>query len=450
MPARGHKPLQGIRVIVAGAGLSGLVAARALASQGASVRIVEARNRVGGRVWTYREAPFAPFHIELGGEFIDKGHKAIRRLCRDLDVPLVRVLRRGFGFAFEQRGRVRVLPSQAALWSRMAEALSPATRALTLADRAWSSTTAAAIARRSWRDLLVAADVEPSLQALATAMRGFFLADPEDLSALVAVEQILDGVDPGQVYRIDGGGDRLLEALTKEAPFHIDLRHVVRAVAQHGKTVSVTIEGPNGRRATAKADYLVSAVPVPLLLEWTITPELPESQRRAFEAVRYGPVTKVLLRFSARWWRQPGRPRAFSTNLPIGALWEAAEDQKKAALMTLLAGGQASAEISEILDREGAAGIKRRLRWLAGGPRETPQLHAVRWENDPWSRGGYAYFGPAFDPGLRDLLSRGWGRVLIAGAHSSRAFQGYMNGAVESGLRAAREVGQIEGGGGLV
>jgi monoamine oxidase len=129
MPDPRQGPLRGVRVIVAGAGLSGLVAARGLVRRGAVVRIFEARDRTGGRVWTHREAPFAPFHVELGGELIDREHQAIRSLARHLDLELVRVLRRGFGAALEQRGRVRVFSSQTILWKGLADSQKPAAKA---------------------------------------------------------------------------------------------------------------------------------------------------------------------------------------------------------------------------------------------------------------------------------------------------------------------------------
>jgi monoamine oxidase len=67
-------------------------------------------------------------------------------------------------------------------------------------------------------------------------------------------------------------------------------------------------------------------------------------------------------------------------------------------------------------------------------------MHAVSWEHDPWARGAYAFFGPGFDPALRPMLARAAGRVFFAGCHTSRAYQGYMNGAVESGQRVASEI----------
>ena len=357
----------------------------------------------------------------------------------------MRVLRRGFGAAIENRGRVRVFPTQEPFWGSLSEILNPAAHVFEEAGRKWGSTAAAAIASRSFREMLEEADAEPRVQAQATALRGLYLADPEDLSALVVVEQVADG-NPGRepIYRVEGGADRLVYALQEDSGCRVDLRHVVRSVEQDDAAVAVSIEGPGGRRATAKAEYLISTVPAPIVLDWSFSPGLSDVQRLAFESLSYGPATKVVMRFSKRWWRRPGRPRAFGTNLPIGAVWESGEEQSKAALMTLLAGGTASASLKAILSKDGVSGVTTRLRWLGGSVREKPEFVTVSWEDDPWSRGGYAVFGPAFDPGLRDALARGAGRVLFAGSHTSRDFQGYMNGAVESGLRAADEVASLE------
>ena len=93
--------------------------------------------------------------------------------------------------------------------------------------------------------------------------------------------------------------------------------------------------------------------------------------------------------------------------------------------------------------RDGIAGVTTRLRWLGGRVREKPDYVSVSWEDEPWSRGAYGVFGPGFDPALRDLLGRGTARIVFAGDHTSREFQGYMNGAVESGLRAASEISHL-------
>ena len=106
----------------------------------------------------------------------------------------------------------------------------------------------------------------------------------------------------------------------------------------------------------------------------------------------------------------------------------------------LLAGGGASAASQEILAREGPQGLADALDWL-GSKRATPVAsRQIVWENDPLARGGYAYFDPGFDPSLRAWLARPCGRLFFAGEHTSVKWQGYMNGAVESGRRAAAEI----------
>jgi monoamine oxidase len=106
----------------------------------------------------------------------------------------------------------------------------------------------------------------------------------------------------------------------------------------------------------------------------------------------------------------------------------------------LMAGGQASEDSQKIIEQEGVEGLLPSLEWLKPGSAALLRSHVVTWEDDPWAQGGYAYFDPAFDPVSRPWLARPHGRILFAGEHTSIKWQGYMNGAVESGLRAAAEV----------
>jgi monoamine oxidase len=95
--------------------------------------------------------------------------------------------------------------------------------------------------------------------------------------------------------------------------------------------------------------------------------------------------------------------------------------------------------VRDLLEREGLEGLAKRLEWL-GSPSRPLATRVITWEDDPWARGGYAYFDPGFDPAWRDLLARPHGRIVFAGEHTSLRWQGYMNGAVESGQRAAAEI----------
>jgi monoamine oxidase len=428
--------------MVVGAGLAGLVSARALTRRGADVTVFEARDRIGGRVWTLRDGAFPPLHAEAGGEFIDADHEAIISLARRLDVPLRRVLRAGFGLALSLDGRIRVSSSQATLWQQLQRALGPAITAFEASGCDRTSGVALDLARLTVTDLIDRARANASVRGLAEALRCYFLADPDRLSALVVVEQASESGSLGRqkMFRVEGGNDRLLDAIVRDARISIRLRHNVAAVHQDAERVRLLVEDGHGRRAGVEADYVVSTVPLPVLLEWSFTPAIPEPQRLAFERLSSGPATKVFLRSETPWWRRAGRPNAFGTNLPVGAVWESCEEVHGGSDLTLLAGGSASAQLRTLVEREGVPGIMGQLRWL-GRPVRLPSLaRVVDWEADPWARGGYAVFGPEFDLVDAPLLRRPFGRLFFAGEHTSENWQGFMNGAVESGLRVASDL----------
>ncbi len=428
-----------------GAGLSGLVAARELSRGGADVIVLEARERLGGRVWTIRSDAFDGSPLEAGGEFIDGEHAAIRRLARDLNLDVVRVVRGGFGLALERNGRVRVHGSQRSIWRDFKRALSKDAAAFKDVDCDWGSSIAAAIAGRSLDELLKLRGATADVLAMARALRGFFLADSDQLSALIGVELSMEDANPSHVprFRISGGNDQLVVGLTRGTDMKLLGRHAVRGVRQAAEQVQVLVESPDGAIDHAFADYAVITVPPPVLLTWEFDPALPDDQRRAFAALSYGGATKAFVRFAAPWWRRANRPRAFGTNLPTGAVWEATQRASEPSVLTLLAGGGASAELQDLLTREGIGGVIARLNWL-GAPAHIDASEEICWDRDPWSRGGYALFSPAFHPAWRSALGRAFGRVIFAGDHTSREWQGYMNGAVESGQRAAKELIALE------
>jgi monoamine oxidase len=171
---------------------------------------------------------------------------------------------------------------------------------------------------------------------------------------------------------------------------------------------------------------------------------IPERQRDAYAHLRYGAATRLAVQFQRRFWRKAGRPNAFGSDQDTGAIWDANEQQPgPAGILSFLAGGRASVGLQRQLDAgHGLESIVNGLDWL-GAPPKVLASQSVSWELDPWARGGYAYFDPSYDPRWRDLLAQPAGRIVFAGEHTSIRWQGYMNGAVESGQRAAAEVRAI-------
>lgn len=435
-------------MVVAGAGLAGLAAAHQLMRSGAEVTVVDSRDRVGGRVHTIREPFTERQHAEAGGDMIDEAHHALRSLADELGLSLVRILRGGFGYARQDtKGRIRIVHRGAAKgWDRLSDRLDPLTRPYRLAEQRWDSPIVASLARRSVAQWLDHERADDELRVTATGLRGFFLADPDQLSLVALVDQfsVADEPAPGAMYRIAGGNDRLAAALARRLGNRIKLATEVVAVSHRGRTVRVSVK--QARTASQlTADFMVLALPATTLRRVPITPSLPPRQHEAIARLKYGAATKTLLQFSKRFWRLPGRPRAFGTPLPIGALWEANEEQRgHAGILALLAGGGASAATQTLVAHGGIPALGSALDWLGSARARILASRQIVWESDPWSRGGYAFFDPAFEPGLREWLAKPFGRLFFAGEHTSVRWQGYMNGAVESGLRAAAEIEAVQ------
>jgi monoamine oxidase len=444
--------LSGVTVLVAGAGLAGLAAAHDLVSFGAAVTVVDARDRVGGRVWTIREGFSELQHGEAGGDLIDEGHQAIHALAAELGLELRRILASGWAYARpDAHGHPRIVRRGIARgWERLAKAVADLADRYRLADRRWDSPIAAAIARKSVAQWLADIRADEELRQTAAGLRGFFLADPEELSLLALVDQFSanDQPVPGRMYRIEGGNDRLAAALAARLGQRLRLGTELVAVSQRGQRVRASLRDRR-RVAQVQSDYLVFAVPATTLRHVPITPALPASQHEAIARLRYGRATKTLLQFSRRFWRVPGRPRAFGTALPIGAVWDGNEEQRgRGGILALLAGGSASEATREIVAHEGVPALARSLDWLGSKRGELTAARQIVWEDDPWAGGGYAFFDAGFDPILREALARPFGRLFFAGEHTSIEWQGYMNGAVASGRRAAAEVGAVHALGG--
>jgi monoamine oxidase len=440
-----RRDLAGVSVIVGGAGLAGLAAARELEARGAAVTVVEARARVGGRVWTLRDQFAARQHAEAGADLIEEEQEHVLGLAKALGLETSRILRDGFGFyGPDAHGRRRIHRGLSAV-AQSGKYLAPLVKDFKIAEERWDSAVGAAIAKRSVMSWLDEAGVPKRQKAAMRGLRGFFLADPEDLSLLPLVEQFAESGPPGRTkfFRITGGNDRLATAIVKRLRGALLLSTVVRRVVQHDGRVTVTIEALGKPHTEISAEYFVCALPASTARGVLFEPALPEPQQDAIGHLRYGCATRLLLQFDRRFWRRRGRPLAFGTDLDTGALWDGNEHQKgPEGILSFLAGGNASRALQDIVRAEGERGVIDRIAWL-GRPARLLASQMIVWDHDPLARGGYAYFDPSFDPLWRAWLARPAGRVVFAGEHTSIKYQGYMNGAVETGLRAAAEISAL-------
>ena len=190
------------------------------------------------------------------------------------------------------------------------------------------------------------------------------------------------------------------------------------------------------------ADYLVLAMPASLLRRVPILPALPTPQHQAIASLGIRPrdedaaAVRSPLLASAR---QAARVRfAAAVRRAVGSQRRAGGEARH----PVAPGWRRREQATQADDRRRTASSDSpaACRGWAMQPAAPVASRQIVWESDPFARGGYAFFGPSFDPALREWLARPAGRLFFAGEHTSLKWQGYMNGAVESGRRAALEV----------
>jgi monoamine oxidase len=391
-----------MRVIVVGAGFAGLAAADALVRAGAEVDVLEARDRVGGRVWS---VPFAGGAIERGAEFILPHDRTVLATAERLGLALVRKGTR-YGNR-EPRGGEPVTREQvaAALQRIGSEPLASGAGVLP--------------------DALAAYGLEPgvaeAIQARIEVSSGY-PADDLDAGALSEGAASFGDFD---THTVDGGNDRIARELAAGLGGAVRLSAAVSSVEWREREVMVLGGGEEW-----VADAAVIAVPASVLFEIAFDPPLAAEKA----AVRYGQTAKlfVALRTPAPPSEVMSVPGRFWSYTQLGA------DGQPRPFVAAFAGTPGALESLEV-----DAGPER---WLAALAELRPDLDLdvdkvmlSTWAHDPWVNGAYSARSASV-PLDAEALARPVGPLFFAGEHTPGVWHGLMEGALRSGERAAAEV----------
>ncbi len=392
-----------MRTAVVGAGLAGLTAAHELRQAGAEVVVLEARDRVGGRVWSQRLENGAL--VEMGAEFLLAGNTAVRELAERLGLGLWdKGMRYG---SREPRGGIGTTTDELeAAAGRLGAALEIAPPDLS--------------ARRFLERLDIPAGAREALLA-RVEISSANSADDVAARDLMGIAH----VDREPAPSIAGGNQRLALGLAEELGGAVRLGSPVERVLHSPDSVRVGAGG-----AELEADACVVAVPASVLDRIEFDPPLPAALAEPLRAVRYGHAAKLFVPL-----RRPAPPSAVMSVPGRYWTWTATGDEGRVQPVVSAFAGSGSA-----LDRLGLErGTERWVDLLAElrGDLDLDRSGAVlsTWADDPWARAAYSTSPP---PGLAEVFARPAGPLAFAGEHLGGEFAALMEGAIRSGRRAAR------------
>lgn len=454
------------RIAIVGAGLGGLACATQLRAKGVGSTLYEAADHVGGRQYSLTDPVRFPGQVvERGGELIDTAHKTLIGWARSFGLTLENYLRNP-GEVFYHFDGVRypeavVVDEFRALVEAMRDDLrslgDPTAESHTDADVDLDYTSL-----REYLDTRGAGRViSQAVESAYVGEYGLEIDDQSCLSFLLFVHADRRskwtpfGVFSDERYHVVEGNQRISEGLAERLPDQLRLGHtLVKVAPTSGGRIALHFK-TGGKTVIESCDAAVLAIPFSTLREVDLDPglALPEWKQRAIAELRYGTNAKMMIGFSGRpWAAQGGNGTAYATLPHHQISWETSWTTATAsrAVITDYSGGARGAALRPATAQDEAErwlrdfdriypGAAAQVRRTAGG---AIALHLEHWPSNPLARGSYTANHPGYFTTIADLEARPVGNLYFAGEHTSSFYewQGFMEGAALSGLRAAAEI----------
>ena len=433
------------KVAIVGAGLAGLSAAYQLKKAGIQAAIYEATGRTGGRVYTVEHAIGRGLTSDLGGSFINSDHTQLLTLAEELEVELLDLeedpddlAEQIYWFNGERYSDEEII-----------EAVTPFVPRITKDYQAYRSDPAEAtrLDQLSISDYMTQIGmtgwVRDYLSTLFKAEMGLASEEQSALTFIVQLAPVHDGETTmfdlhDERYLVKGGAQRLPDALAAQLDSQIHPYHALQAIRSAGSGYLLTFSG--GKEV--KADIVILALPFSVLRHVDLQVALPAPKRKAIEELGYGNHAKIAAGFQEKIWRKRGYYGDVLSDKPWQYCWDSTPFQTApGGGLTFFFGGDESFTVLEQFHPT-LQPMLHDLETLFPGLSSAYTGRYVFWSWPTWaySQGSYSCYRPGQMTTLKKEAGRSVGTLFFAGEHCSEAFNGLMNGAVESGQRAADEV----------
>ncbi len=419
-------------IIILGAGLAGLSAASILKKRGFNVTILEARERLGGRVWTQTIDERENLTVEMGGEWIGKDHKRMIALCKKFNLKLIDhqlptnlIYQQQFykhgTWNLSDKGKI-VFENILFSWNTLTK---EEKRKFDRID--------------FWHYLINNDLPKADINLLELQEMIHFGENIRYLSAQYVMDTIAD--DPNinymtetDAHRVKGGNNQIIEGLVKEIGIeHIFLGHIATDIIQQKDSVDVICK--NGTRW--KGNKLICTLPTFSILQLNWDPLIPKDQYATFNTLNYSRTLKTSVLYTNRFWSED--KFEVMTDTLTHYIYHSTNGQKGTkGVLTSYATGDNGFVLSHYNEKQKVQEMNIALSVaFPTVEKKAEKVIDYYWGDDPYTMGGFAIFEKnQWNKAFQSKLKKPHEHVLFAGEHTADE-QGYMEGALESGEKAA-------------
>lgn len=433
------------KVAIIGGGLAGLNCAYQLKKKGLRATVYEAAQRFGGRCFTKHDVLGEGLYTEIGGEFMDSTHKEILDLCREFELELLdkaddHGLEEETWFAEGKRRSEtelieefkRIVPMLRTDFELSADEKSPRFAQL---DKLSLTRYLNQVKCEGWlRSLVDCAFVtEYGLDTIEQSALNFVTMLDLDTSRGFNVFG-----DSDERFKLKGGNQKLADALCERLQGQLETGRKLVRMQKRGSRWAIYFE-----RGDTEADFVVLALPFTTLREVDLYCDFSPEKQKAIKELGYGANCKVMFGTKTRPWRKQGSAGYVFSDLPFQMAWDNARMiGGEAGGITFYSGGTTAQKLGEGTPREALDKLLPSLDavFKSVSAEFNGHFQRMHWPTHPFAKAGYSAYKVGQWTSIRGHEATPENNIYFAGEHCSRDFQGFLNGAIETGRTAAEAI----------
>jgi monoamine oxidase len=448
------------RIVIVGGGLAGLTCAYRLKQAGHQASLYEASDRLGGRCWT-RRGDFAEGQIaEHGGELIDQGHTETRKLAQELGLDLDNLLSAEvngteafYYFDGQPYSFAQATDDLKQIWQQLHKDVSAASYPTLYTQSTQRGRELDAISIADWIQAFVPGGLSSKLGQLLDIAYNIEYGAETSVQSSLNMLYLLAFSGQGQLrifgpsnekYHVRGGNDQIPARLAEELRGQINTGSELVAIRRNADGSYRLTFHSGGATSTVTADRVVLALPFSILRGVDYSKAgFSQVKDTAIQELGMGTNSKLHVQFTSRLWNSLGNQGETYADTGYQNTWEVTRAQPGASgILVDYTGGNVGASFGSGTPAERAKGFLAQIEPLLPGisSRWNGKATVDFWTGNPFTKGSYSYWKVGQYTKFAGAERQQEAACHFAGEHTSIDFQGYLNGAVESGERAAAEI----------